>query len=338
MLRYGAVPVDPPLVLAPMAGITDRWFRKIIREIGGVGLVSMEFISSEGITRGNERTLNLMAFRNEERPLAIQIYGSKPDRMAEAARVVQEIGADICDINMGCPANKILKGCAGAALMGDLSLAGRIIRAVRGVCDIPVTVKFRAGLDEGRLRYLELGRICQDAGVQAVALHPRTAKQFYSGRADWDRIARLKEALAIPVVGNGDVQTPRDALALMDLTGCDAVMIGRAAMTNPWIFRQTADLIAGRDPFRPTLDDRRDLILRHFGMMRDEGGDPRFIMHKFRTFTGWYTHGLRDGRSLRQRIQGIDSIDGFFDEFGRFFDRLASEGGAEATRPAVGAA
>src|SRR5262249_14367003 len=185
-----------------MAGITDRHFRKIIKRIGEAGLVSMEFISSEGITRGNERTLNMMAFAHEERPLAIQIYGSKPEKMAAAAAVVQDIGADVCDINMGCPANKILKGCSGAALMGDLGLAERIIAAARKTLTIPLPVKFRAGLSEDRLNYLERGRICEANGVQAVTLHPRTARQFYSGQADWDRIARLKDALTIPVAGN----------------------------------------------------------------------------------------------------------------------------------------
>jgi len=325
MLRYGALPVDPPLVLAPMAGITDRHYRRIVRDVGGVGLVSMEFISSEGIARGNERTLNLMAFEKEERPLAIQIYGSNAEKMAQAASLVQEIGADVCDINMGCPANKILKGCAGAALMGDLRIAEGIIAAARRAITIPLTVKFRAGLDENRLNYIDLGKICQDNGVAAVALHPRTAKQFYTGKADWERIARLKEALSIPVVGNGDIQSPSDALEMFRRTGCDAVMIGRGSMTNPWIFRQTADLLAGREPMQPSLADRRDLILRHFGMMRDTE-EPRHALHKFRTFTGWYTHGLKDGRTLRQRIQGIDSVEGFFEEFDAFFRRLeASE-------------
>jgi len=329
MLRYGPLPVDPPMVLAPMAGITDRHYRRIVRDVGGVGLVSMEFISSEGIARGNERTLNLMAFEKEERPLAIQIYGSNAERMAHAATLVQEIGADVCDINMGCPANKILKGCSGAALMGDLKLAEGIISAVRRAITIPLTVKFRAGLDEQRLNYIDLGRICQDNGVQAVALHPRTAKQFYTGKADWDRIARLKETLSIPVVGNGDILSPSDAMEMFRRTGCDAVMVGRGSMTNPWIFRQTADLLAGREPMQPTLADRRDLILKHFGMMRDTE-EPRHAIHKFRTFTGWYTHGLKDGRTLRQRIQGIDSVEGFFDEFDSFFRRLEAAESAPA--------
>lgn len=324
MLAYGKIPVDPPLILAPMAGITDRYYRKILKRIGGVGLVSMEFISSEGITRGNERTLNMMAFEQEERPLAIQIYGSDPVKMARAAAVVQEIGADVCDINMGCPANKILKGCSGAALMGDPALAESIITSARKVLAIPLTVKFRAGLAEDRMNYMELGRICERSGVDAVALHPRTARQFYTGSADWDRIARLKEALSIPVIGNGDVTTPQQAIEMLGRTGCDGVMIGRGSMTNPWIFSQTAALLAGRAPAEPTLEDRRDLILYHFGLLREEE-DRKSALHKMRKFTGWYTHGLRNGKSLRQKIQGLTSIDQFFEEFERFFETLLGD-------------
>ena len=324
MLRYGDVAVDPPLILAPMAGITDRQFRRIIRDVGGVGLVSMEFISSEGITRGNERTLNLMAFAQEERPLAIQIYGSKADRMARAAELVSEIGADVCDINMGCPANKILKGCSGAALMGDLKLAEQIITSARKAINIPLTVKFRAGLTEDRLNYIELGKICEGSGVAAVALHPRTAKQFYTGKADWDRIARLKETLSIPVVGNGDVTSPADAVEMMRRTGCDAVMIGRGSMLNPWIFRQTSDLLAGRQMRQPTLEDRCNLIRDHFNMVKS-AEDEKFALHKIRTFTGWYTHGLKNGKALRQKIHGLTSVDAFLEELERFFDASKAE-------------
>jgi tRNA-dihydrouridine synthase B len=324
MLRFATVPVDPPLVLAPMAGITDRHYRAVIRAVGGVGLVSMEFISSEGITRGNERTLNMMAFAHEERPLAIQIYGSRAEARAAAATLVQEIGADVCDINMGCPANKILKGCSGAALMGDLRHAESIIAAVKSRLTIPLTVKFRAGLSDDRLNYLELGRLCEANGVSAITLHPRTAKQFYSGRADWDRIARLKESVSIPVVGNGDVITPDEAVRMFRHTGCDAVMIGRGSMMNPWIFRQVGDRLAGREPVQPTLEDRRALILGHFRRLRGDE-DEKSALHKMRTFTGWYTHGLRNGKALRQKIQQLQRAEDFFEEFERFFDELAAD-------------
>ena len=261
MLDYGSLQIDPPLVLAPMAGVTDRQFRLILRRVGGVGLVTMEFISSEALVRRDRRTIRLMHYREEERPLAIQVYGSDPHKMAEAARIVEAIGADVCDINMGCPANKVLKGCAGCALMGDLELARRIISTVCRAIRIPLTIKFRAGVSDERLNYVELGRICEAEGVSAVALHPRTARQMYRGDADWSRIARLKQRLKIPVIGNGDVQTAHDAVRMLRETGCDGVMIGRASMKNPWIYRQTADLLAGREPVAPTLGQRRELIL-----------------------------------------------------------------------------
>ncbi|OLD75705.1 MAG: tRNA dihydrouridine synthase DusB, partial [Ignavibacteria bacterium 13_1_40CM_2_61_4] len=258
MFRIGSVPIDPPLILAPMAGITDQNFRRILKRIGGVGLVSMEFISSEALTRGSERTRSMMQYHPEERPLAIQIYGSDAARMSEAAAFVEALGADIVDINMGCPANKILKGCSGAALMRDLGIAERIIRACRDRVRIPLTVKFRLGLDDRQNNFLDLGRVCESNGVDAVALHARTARQMFGGRADWPRIRELKEALSIPVSGNGDVLTSADARAMWSETGCDGVMVGRGAMQNPWIFRQTAARLRGEEEPTITLEDRRE--------------------------------------------------------------------------------
>jgi len=318
MLRIGALEIEPALVLAPMAGITDRQFRLVLRRIGGVGLVTMEFISSEGLTRGHDHSRALMRFSEEERPISIQIYGSSPVRMAVAARMVEELGADVCDVNMGCPANKVLKGCAGCGLMGDLELATRIVAAVRRAIRIPLTVKFRAGLRDDDLNFVELGRICEAEGVDAVALHPRTAKQMFRGAADWSRIARLKEALSIPVVGNGDVSSAADAVRMLRETGCDAVMIGRASMKNPWIYRQAGDLLAGRTPAEPTLEDRRELILGHFRLVTEQE-EPALALHKLRTFTGWYTHGLPGGRHLRTRISSLHSPGAFLEAIEGFF-------------------
>src|SRR5262245_19294069 len=260
MLRYGALPIDPPLILAPMAGITDRQFRLILRRIGGVGLVTMEFISSEALVRGNKRTRKLMHYVEEERPISIQIYGARPESMANAAAVVEEIGADACDINMGCPANKVLKGCAGCSLMGNLDLARDIIRAVRKSLTIPLTVKFRLGLNDDAKNFLELGKICEGEGVNAVAVHARTAKQMFSGQANWNEITALKRILSISVIGNGDVKTAEDAVRMLKETNCDGVMIGRASMKNPWIYRQTADLLRGKAPGYPAPEDRHALI------------------------------------------------------------------------------
>ena len=322
MLHYGDVQVDPPLILAPMAGITDRQFRLMLRRVGGIGLVTMEFVSSEAIVRGNARTRQMLLYSDEERPISVQIYGSDPDHMAEAARVVESIGAEICDINMGCPANKILKGCAGCALMGDLDLARRIITTVRKAISIPLTVKFRSGIRNGNLNYLELGRICENEGVQAVALHPRTAKEMFRGRSDWSHIRRLKEALSIPVVGNGDVNVPGDAVRMLEETGCDGVMIGRASMKNPWIYRQIRDLLAGREPILPSLDERRELIVDHFRLLTEQE-EPKHALHKLRTFTGWYTHGLPGGKQLRARINSLHTADAFLEAIEEFFRRAS---------------
>ncbi len=332
MLKFGAVPIDPPLILAPMAGITDHAYRLMLRKIGGVGLVTMEFISSEAITRGIASQLRKMLFSEEERPISIQIYGSDPERMAAAADIVEELSPDVCDINMGCPANKVLKGCAGAALMGDPDLARAIVRTVRGRLSVPLTVKFRLGLDESRKNFLQLGRICQEEGAAAVAMHGRTARQMYSGRADWDRIAELKASLAIPVIGNGDIETAEDAVAMFERTGCDAVMCGRATMKNPWIFRQIADRLAGRPAREASLEERRDLMLSHFSSIERTAFDPREALHKLRTMTGWYTHGLPNGRALRVKISQLATPADFREAVEEFF------AGIELAEPAAATA
>jgi nifR3 family TIM-barrel protein len=319
MLKIGSIDIEPPLVLAPMAGITDRQFRLILRRIGGIGLVTMEFVSSEGLTRGNRRTVRLLGFSEEERPISIQIYGANPGRMAKAARVVESMGADICDINMGCPANKVLKGKAGCWLMRDLDRAREIIAAVRRVIRIPLTVKYRSGIHEKALKYIDLGRICEGEGVDAVTLHPRTAKQMFRGSADWTHIAKLKEALTIPVIGNGDVTEAGDALRMVDETGCDGVMIGRASMRNPWIFSQIVELMNGREVRQPSLEDRRDLIMGHFRLLIEQEEDPKLTLHKLRTFTGWYTHGVPGGRKLRMKINDMRSPERFIEEVENLF-------------------
>jgi len=326
MLDLGQLSIDPPLVLAPMAGITDHVYRLMLRRIGGVGLVTMEFISSEAITRGNARQLRKMVFSEEERPLSIQIYGSDSDRMAAAADIVEELSPDVCDINMGCPANKVLRGCAGAALMGDPPLARAIVRAVRRRLSMPLTVKFRLGLDDRRMNFLDLGKMCEDEGAAAVALHARTARQMYTGTADRRRIAQLKRHLSIPVIGNGDVATADDALNLLAETGCDGVMVGRATMKNPWIFRQIADRMAGRPAREASLEERRDLMLAHFRAIESAAADPREALHKLRTMTGWYTNGLPHGRLLRTRISELATPADFRDAVREFFGELEVSG------------
>ena len=284
----------------------------------------MEFVSSRAIVGGHPRVDDLMYFSPEERPLSIQIYGSDVETMAQAAEVVQQLGADICDINMGCPANKVLKGCAGAALMADLPLANRMIAEVKSRLEIPLTVKFRLGLRDQETTYLELGRICEANGVAAVAIHARSAKQMFRGQADWSAIARLKQELSIPVIGNGDIHEPDDALRMMSQTGCDGVMIGRAATKNPWIFRQIEARLSGGRVAEPNLEERRQLILGHFRMVADRENERR-ALHKLRKFTGWYTHGLPHGRKLRQQINQLPDVKSFLDAVEEFFDHLEAQ-------------
>lgn len=322
MLRIGSVVVDPPLFLAPMAGVTDRDFRLIVRRIGGVGLVAMEFLQSRGLVEGHRRIRRLLHYEEEERPLAIQIYGSAATTMAEAARIVEAEGADVCDVNMGCPANTVLKGCAGAALMRDLRVAAGIVEAVRKAVSIPLTVKFRLGLDDGCRNYLELGRICEASGVDAVTMHARTARQMFKGQARWEEIARLKAALTIPVIGNGDVVSADDAVRMRRETGCDGVMIGRAAIRNPWIFREAQSRLGGAAaPPEPTPFERVALVRAHFATVaaREDAG---FAMHKLRTFTGWYSQGLPHGERLRRQIQSLGTPADFLAAFDRHLAEL----------------
>jgi len=336
-IYIGPVTLDHPTILAPMAGVTDRDFRLIVRRIGGVGLVTMEFISSKMLMQGDRRITRLLTYAEEERPLSIQIYGADAATMADAARVVEERGADIVDINMGCPANKVLKGCAGAALMGDLALAERIVSQVTRAVSIPVTVKFRLGVDEKRRNYLELGRICEAHGVAAVAMHARTASQRFTGEATWPDIERLVEELSIPVFGNGDVRTAEDAASMLDETGCAAVMVGRGATRNPWLFRQIAARLSSGRVQEPTLEDRRRLVLEHFRTVKEREHET-FALHKMRTFTHWYSHGLPEGKALRRRIGQPKSAEAFLDMIDDYFRQHVERRQIEAAEPSMRAA
>jgi len=242
-LVIGNVEITPNLVLAPMAGVTDSSFRRLIKELDGVGLIVTEFISVEGITRGNMRTHRMMKFLPEERPLSIQIFGYDEERMAAAAEIIEESGAVIVDINCGCPAKKVVKGGGGSSLLRDLPQLEKIVRRVRRAVSIPLTMKIRTGWDDSSINAVEVARLIEDSGANMVAIHGRTRMQGYSGRANWDVIGSVKRAISIPVIGCGDVVTPEQAIARLNETGVDAVMIGRGAIANPWIFRQTAELM-----------------------------------------------------------------------------------------------
>src|SRR5215467_5420746 len=262
-LRIRNVTVRPAHILAPMAGITDTVFRRFIRQLGGCGLIMTEFVSSEGMLRQNLKSRRFLYYTEEERPITAQIFGADAERLAEAARIIEELGFDIIDLNLGCPAKKVVK-CGGSGLLRDLPLLGTIFRKIRSAVSIPFTCKIRIGWSDEEIVAVPVARLAEDCGVEAIAIHGRTRVQGYSGRARWDVIAEVKEAVRIPVIGNGDVFTPQAAEALYHETGCDAVMIGRAAPTNPWIFRQMEDYFREGTYSQRTDRDRHNLIRTYY--------------------------------------------------------------------------
>src|SRR6202521_5587372 len=258
------IKIAPATVLAPMAGVTDTIFRRMIRGLGGCGLIMTEFTSAEGVTRNASRTLSYLYFEPDERPITAQLFGANARVMADAAKLVEDLGFDIVDINLGCPAKKVVK-CGGSGLLRDLLYLEELLRGVRNAVRIPLTVKTRAGWDEKSIVAVEVARMAEGVGVEAIAVHPRTRAQGYSGSADWNLIRAVKQAVRIPVIGNGDIREPADAMRMVGETGCDAVMIGRAASTNPWIFRQIEQFASTGHYGEPSDSDRYRLLSTYYG-------------------------------------------------------------------------
>lgn len=292
-----------PLFLAPQAGVSESPFRRLARSFGA-DVVLSEFVSAEGIRRGNERTLDYLRFDEAERPIGVQIFGSEPGAMAEAAALVAEVHQpDFIDINFGCPVKKIVKRNGGSGCLRDLDLVSSIIRAVDRAVSLPVTAKVRSGWDEKHRIPVEIGLRCQDAGARMLTLHARTRTQMYSGEADWDEIGAVVEVLDIPVIGNGDIRTGEDALRMREHTGCAGIMIARGSHGRPWIFEQARAALEGRPiPAEPGVEERFRIVLEHARNAVLFEKDEERTMLEFRKHLGWYTRGLPDGRALRQEL------------------------------------
>ena len=310
-LRIGPLEIDPPVVLAPMAGITNAPFRRLCREYGA-GLYVSEMIGARGLVEGNEKTLELARFAEDEDPRSIQLYGTEPGSMGEAvAYLVEKVGVDHIDLNFGCPMGKITRHGGGAALPWKTDLFRAIVRAaVSNAGTVPVTVKLRMGIDEEHLTYLDAGLIAAEEGVAGIALHARTARQLYSGRADWSAIARLKGAVdGVPVLGNGDIWTAEDALAMVEATGCDGVVVGRGCLGRPWLFRDLADAFGGRTPQEPPrLGEVGRIMVRHARLLVDHFGE-KIGINLFRRHPPWYLKGFPVGPALRDALVRVSSVE-----------------------------
>jgi tRNA-dihydrouridine synthase B len=329
-MKIGPLELRSPFVVAPMAGMTDSAFRRLVKRHGGCGLVVTEMVSSEGLVRGIDRTLEYAEYTEEERPVAVQIFGGDPEKMAAAAQIVEGMGADLVDINMGCPVPKIAKHNAGCSLMREPEHAARVVAAMSRAVRIPVTVKMRAGWTERDRNAPVLARMVEDAGAAAVTIHGRTAEQSYSGLADWDLVARVAREVSIPVLGSGDCLEPGQIIQRMD-SGIAGVLVGRGVLRNPWILAQAADIAEGRAPRAVSMRERGQFLLDYIRLLLSEGegegdgfrhaapggqdslaprpGRQRWVINKLRALCAWYSKGMDDGSHLRVRINSAESVD-----------------------------
>lgn len=310
MFKIRDILIDPPLVLAPIAGHTDSLFRRLIKELGGCGLVVSELVSTEGLTRRHAKTAHLAHFVESERPVSIQIFGSNSERMAESATMVEEMGADIVDINAGCPVKKVVRQGGGSNLLRDLPLLEKIVRAVRKAVRIPVTIKIRSGWDHNSINALEVLTLAEDCGVEALAIHGRTRSDLFSGKADWGIIRKVKERAHIPIIGNGDVFSPEDAAGMFRETGVDGVMMGRGVLANPWLIRQCFDYLGGKPVEMADLKRKAD-FLRDYLEKVARDLPPPVALGKMKKIGGYLSRGFPQGARLRDRLHHTHSTEEF---------------------------
>src|SRR6267378_4568220 len=317
------IEINPPLILSPMAGVTDVSFRRLLKRRGGIGLTVSEFISVEGLTRNNPKSKRQMRFYKDERPFAVQVFGAQPERMRMAAEMAEEVGADILDINCGCPAPKVVKHGGGSGLLKDHERLETILKEIKRAIKIPLTIKIRAGFYDHTINAVDTAKLAEACGAEHIALHGRTKEQGYRGLANWDLVRQIKEVVKVPVSGSGDVTTIEQAFARFSETGCDGVLIGRGAMANPWIFRQIEDAIHGRETFQPTLEDKRNILLEYFEMLREDMPETPAI-NRMKQLAGQFTRGLQGGALFRTSLYHSHSVDEILDRISEYFETIGA--------------
>ena len=322
-MKLGTLKLDNPVFLAPMASITDLPYRTIMKRFGA-GLVYSEMVSAKGLIYAGARTRELLRSSPEEKPLAAQLFGSEPEALAEATKLLRGAG-ELIDLNLGCPVNKVVRSGAGSALLKNPGQVKAIVQAVRAATDLPLTIKIRSGWDLQTINFLEIGRIAEGEGVDAITLHPRTRNQGFSGHSEWDHIRQLKDALSIPVIGSGDILTAMDAVKMIETTGCDAIMIGRASYGNPWLVRDTVQLLKGEPPFpAPTLQERKLTALTHQDLQVEFAGE-RNALYVMRKHFCWYVRGLKGAANFRAAINQASTLTAQRELLEQFFNSISSE-------------
>lgn len=315
------IEINPPLILSPMAGVTDYTFRRLIKRRGGVGLVVSEFISVEGLTRNNPKSKRQMRFDEEERPFAVQIFGGQAERMALGAEMAEEVGADILDVNCGCPAPKVVKNGGGSGLLRDVPRLETILKEIKKAITIPLTLKVRTGYSDSTINVVEVAKMAEQCGVEHIQVHGRTREQGYKGLANWEYIRQVKEAVSIPVSGNGDITSIEYGMQRWRDAGTDGILIGRGAMQNPWIFRQIRDVLEGREPYQPDLTEKKNVLLEFFSMCREEM--PEIVaLGKMKQLAGQFTKGLPGGALFRQTLYHSHSASEILDNITIYFENL----------------